>query len=177
VFGTGGVGMGGLLAARASRVPVIVAVDPVPGRREAAVRLGATAALDPTAAGDLVEAIVELTGGGASHALETTGLPAVVAQGMRALGTTGTLVAVGMDQAEVTVDIRDMISYGKTLRGCREGDADPQVFLPRLLDLYAAGELPLDALVTRYPFADIERAVADSLAGAAIKPVLVFPAS
>lgn len=60
------------------------------------------------------------------------------------------------------------------MRGVLEGDADPQEFIPRLLELYRAGRFPFDRLITEFPFERINEAAAASLAGDAIKPVLVF---
>ncbi len=173
VFGAGTVGLAGLLAARASGVRTIVAVDPVAGRRALAAKLGATMTIDP-GVDDPVEAIKDHTAGGATHALDTTGVPTVLSRAMKAVGSGGTLVAVGLGRPEVSVDIIDIISGGKTLRGSIEGDADPHEFLPRLVALHAEGRLPLEELVTTYPFTDINRAVADSVAGVTVKPVLVF---
>ena len=51
----------------------------------------------------------------------------------------------------------------------------PRDFIPRLVDLFMAGRMPLDRLITRYDFADINRAAADATSGAAIKPVLLLP--
>jgi hypothetical protein len=48
------------------------------------------------------------------------------------------------------------------------------VFLPRLLDLYRRGRFPFDRLVRNYPFTDVNTAIADSLSGAVVKPVLTF---
>jgi aryl-alcohol dehydrogenase len=172
-FGAGGVGLAGLMAARASGVATVIAVDPVAARRELAVKLGASAAIDP-GAGDVIEAVQDHTHGGATHALDTTGIPTVLAQALRALDAGGMLVAVGLGQPSVTVDIIDLIGGGKSLRGCIEGDADPHVFLPKLIELHAAGLLPIEELITTYPLADIGRAVADSVAGITVKPVLVF---
>jgi len=53
-----------------------------------------------------------------------------------------------------------------------EGDAVPQVFIPKLIRLYQAGEFPFDRLEKFYPFKDINRAIADAKRGVAIKPVL-----
>jgi aryl-alcohol dehydrogenase len=53
-----------------------------------------------------------------------------------------------------------------------QGESDVQRFLPKLLDLFIAGKLPIDRLVRHYPHAAIEEAVADMLAGRTIKAVL-----
>ncbi|MEV1007307.1 NAD(P)-dependent alcohol dehydrogenase [Streptomyces sp. NPDC049881] len=173
IYGAGSVGLAALLAAGAAGVRGTVAVDVRPGRRALALRLGADAALDPDA-GDLVAAVRGATGGGATHALDTTGVPSVVAAAAKALAPTGTLVVVGLGEAELTVDVRDIMVGGKTVRGCVEGDAVPERFIPRLLGLQADGRFPAGDLVTVYPFAEINRAVADHCSGAAVKPVLVW---
>ncbi len=56
-----------------------------------------------------------------------------------------------------------------------EGGADPQEFVPYLVGEWQAGRFPFDRLITTYPFDRIDEAEADAHAGAAIKPVLVFP--
>lgn len=173
VFGAGGVGLAGLMAAVHLGVAPAIAVDPVPERRELALELGATHALDP-AATDVVAAIADLTGGGAGSAFDTTGIPAVIADAARALGRLGTLALVGTGEALATLDIKDLIRGGRSIRGVMEGDADPLRFVPELIDLVRSGRLPIDRMIVTYPFEDINRAVADTRSGATIKPVLVF---
>jgi len=63
---------------------------------------------------------------------------------------------------------------GKTIRGCAEGDARSSEFIPELLALHAQGRFPMEAIVRRYDAVDIDKAVADSRSGSAIKPVLVW---
>jgi aryl-alcohol dehydrogenase len=64
------------------------------------------------------------------------------------------------------------IQQGRIVRGCVQGESDVQTFLPRLIELYGAGKLPIDRLVRHYPHAAINDAVADMLAGKTIKAVL-----
>ncbi|MCX2732732.1 NAD(P)-dependent alcohol dehydrogenase [Saccharopolyspora sp. NFXS83] len=173
IFGAGGVGLAALLAARSAGVRTIIAVDVQPRRRELALRLGASDALDP-ARTDVVATIAELTGGGATHALEATGLAAVLTQAVAALGATGVAAVVGLGAAEAPLNLRDLLYRGKTVRGCIEGDAVPQRFIPELLELHAAGRFPVRELVAEYRFADINSAVADQRGGEAVKPVLVW---
>ena len=173
VFGAGGVGLAALMAAVHLDAGIVIAVDPVASRRQVALDLGATHVIDPTVL-DVVSAIRELTGGGAQFALDTTGVPAVVADAARALGRLGVLVLVGTGQAQITMDIKDLIRGGKSVRGVMEGDADPHRFLPELVDLMKQGRLPIERLIRTYPFAAINEAVADTLTGATIKPVLTF---
>ena len=69
---------------------------------------------------------------------------------------------------------RALIHLEATLKGVLEGSSVPDVFIPRLIGLYLAGKFPIDRLVTTYPFAEINEAIADSHAGKTIKPVLLM---
>jgi len=133
VFGLGGVGMAGA----ALGVEQIIGVDLTESRRDTAVKVGATHVLDGADPG-LVDKLRDLTGGGATHALDTTAVPAVVRTAAEALAVRGTLVVVGVGP-DATFNIGDLIGGGKTVRGCIEGDANPQTFIPRLLDWQPAG--------------------------------------
>ncbi|MGE0216730.1 NAD(P)-dependent alcohol dehydrogenase [Mycolicibacterium sp.] len=173
VFGVGGVGIAAVMAAAALGVETIVAVDLNGRRREVARTVGATHAIDG-AAGDVAEQIRDITGGGNSHTFDTTGVPGVIETALAALGKLGTLVVVGATQGDVTINYSDLVGSGKAIRGCIEGDAVPRTFIPRLLDWHAQGRFPIEKIVTTYPFEDINTAVADSISGQAIKPVLVL---
>jgi aryl-alcohol dehydrogenase len=168
VFGAGGVGLAAVMAAKAVGVATIVVVDPVASRREKAAQLGATQTVDPTT--EDVATVVR----GATHALDTTALPDVVAMALSALEPRGMLVVVGLGARHVTIDVTDLLLNGKVIRGCIEGDANPSEFIPELLALHAQGRFPMDAVVRHYDAVDIETAVADSRSGSAIKPVLVW---
>ncbi len=168
VFGAGGVGLAAVMAAKAIGVQAVVVVDPVASRREKAIELGASQVVDPTN-----EDVATITRG-VTHALDTTGLPEVVATALGVLESRGMLVVVGLGARHATIDIRDLMYSGKTIRGCAEGDASPPEFISQLLALHAQGRFPMEAIVRRYDAVDIEKAVADSRAGSAIKPVLVW---
>jgi aryl-alcohol dehydrogenase len=173
VFGAGGVGLSAVMAARAVGVGTIIAVDPVAARRRVAEELGATATLDP-GGDDVVGAVRLLTGGGATHGLDTTARGAVINQAIEALAPLGTLALVGVGVPLVELDVQAVIGGGKTLRGVIEGDAVPKAFIPQLLELHAEGRLPVEKLIRTYDFEDIGTAVADAASGETIKPVLVF---
>ena len=61
---------------------------------------------------------------------------------------------------------------GRRTLGIIEGDAVPQKFIPKLIELYQAGQFPFDRLVKFYDFSEINRAIADAKRGDTIKPVL-----
>ncbi|WP_028655198.1 NAD(P)-dependent alcohol dehydrogenase [Nocardioides sp. J54] len=175
VFGAGAVGLAAVAAARGRGVETVVVVDPAAPRRAVAEGYGATA-LDPTEPGaaPVEERVREATGGGAAYAIDTTALPAVVLQAQHALRSRGLLVALGLGAAEYTIDAIDLLQSGKVVRSSIEGEADPLVTIPELIALREAGKLDVDHLVATYPFEKIADAVADSKAGAVVKPVLVW---
>ncbi|MEU6558508.1 NAD(P)-dependent alcohol dehydrogenase [Nocardia nova] len=172
VFGAGAVGMAGLLAALTLPEVAVIVVETSAKRRALAVELGATAALDP-ADGEIATALADLTRGGATHALDTTGRPEVLATAVTALGVGGAVAVVGLGAGVPPIDLRDLVLGGKSVRGCLEGDGVPAEFIPRLLESYRAGRFPIDRLVRTYPHTDIATALADQRAGEVVKPVLV----
>ena len=171
VFGVGAVGLAALAAAQHAGTGTLIAVDPVAERRELAARYGAIG----VEAGDgAVDRVKELTGGGARYAIDTTAIPDVVLQAQHALTARGMLLALGLGAQEYVVDALDLLQGGKIVTSSVEGDADPKAFIPELIALAQKGELEVDHLITTYAFADINQAVADSLAGKVVKPVLAW---
>jgi aryl-alcohol dehydrogenase len=175
VFGAGAVGLGALMAAVASGADEVVAVDRVPARLELATELGATHVIDTTGQdlADVAAEVRKVTRGGAASALDTTGVPDVVGAAVDSLATFGTcgIVSGGRD---LTLRASALLSRGRALRGVMGGDIAPTVLLPRLLDLHARGRFPIDRLVRAYPFTEVNTAMADSLTGETVKPVLTF---
>ncbi|WP_245627767.1 NAD(P)-dependent alcohol dehydrogenase [Actinomadura oligospora] len=171
VFGAGAVGLSAVMAARLVGADPIVAVDLHPSRRDLALELGATHALDG-ADPDLAGRLRALVPDGFHHALDTTARPDVVATAVAALRTTGTCGLVGVGGEDYRLDSTLML-MGRTVRGIIEGDAVPQTFVPRMLDLWRRGLLPFDRLIQTYPLADIARAEADATSGTTVKPVLL----
>jgi aryl-alcohol dehydrogenase/geraniol dehydrogenase (NAD+) len=175
IFGGGAVGLSALLGARAIGVEKVYVVEPVEVRRKLAKELGARATFDPRG-GDVVAAIKEASGGGVTHALDATGIPAVIGQ---AIGCTRPGGVVGMlgvppPDAQVPANLLDLLVKGVTLRPITEGDANPQTFIPQMVQLHQQGKFPFDRLVTKFRFDEINEAFAASETGKAVKPVLVF---
>lgn len=171
VFGTGAVGMSAVMAARAIGVRRIVAIDRVASRLDLARELGASDTID-TSQVDLAAALAAL--GGVHQAIDTSGVPALIATAVGALKERGTLVLLGASkQHEVTLNILPLIS-GRVIRGVVNGDCDPAELIPKLVDMYLAGRFPIDRLSAFYSLDQINEAVADSHSGKTIKPILRF---
>ena len=101
------------------------------------------------------------------------GLAAVMAA-VESLATHGTASVITSSGAPVTVPPGSLLLKGRSLRGSMGGQVDPTVFIPRLLELHRPYRFPVDRLVRNYPFAEVNSAIADSLSGATIEPVLTF---
>ena len=162
VFGTGTAG-----------ATTIVGVDVLPARLGLARELGATHVVH-AGEREAVEAVREATGGGVDFALETTGVASVLRQCVDAtapLGVTGVIGAPAFG-TEVSLDVNTILTGGRVVRGIVEGDSVPDVFLPRLVELYERGRFPVDRLMSFYDFDRIEQAAQDAESGRTIKAVL-----
>jgi aryl-alcohol dehydrogenase len=98
VYGVGGVGLAGLMAARIAGCDPIIAVDRLPSRLALARELGATHTLESRGAETLAE-IRKITGGGTDFALETSAAPAVFRLAVDGLRGLGTCILVGSARA------------------------------------------------------------------------------
>lgn len=177
VFGTGTVGMAGILAAQVAGCTQIIGIDVRPARLELARSLGATHVVDARD-GDPLEAVKDLTGGlGVPFSLETSGRADVLQQAVYATAPGGVCGLIGAPPfgTEVSLDVNQLLALGRTLRGIVEGESVPDVFLPRLIELWRQGRFPIERIMTTYDFADIERAGRDAEEGGVIKPVLRMP--
>lgn len=176
IFGAGAVGDAALLAAKVAECTTIIAIDRMSDRLAFAKELGATHIVN-AAEEDAVAAVLRITGGtGVDYALETTGVPQVLRTAVDSLAIRGVAGLLGQAPigSEVAFETGASLVRGWTLKTIVEGDAVPQVFIPRLIELYRAGVFPFDKLITTFPFTEINEAFAASADGQVVKPVLVF---
>ncbi|MFN6121921.1 MAG: NAD(P)-dependent alcohol dehydrogenase [Actinomycetes bacterium] len=170
VFGAGAVGLSAVMAAAIAGAATVVAVDLHQHRLDLAAERGAThGVLGDTP--DLLESIRDLTDGGADFSFDTTGVPHVMLHALGCLRMTGVCGYVGVQHG--TLELDDMALVGKTVLGIIEGGADPQRFIPVMIDHWRAGRFPFDRLVETFPLDQIAAAEQSSLAGGTIKPVLI----
>jgi Zn-dependent alcohol dehydrogenase len=177
VFGAGGVGLSVVMGAALAGAYPIVAVDVVAERLDAAVRLGATHVIDASDE-DVTESLAAIRPGGLHWAVEAIGRPATLRQAFEALRPGGTLVAIGLGAAgqELRLPINPLVQRERRIVGSLYGSANPLLDVPKLLELYGAGRLPIDRLVGKqYPLAEINDAFAD-LVGGAVGRGIIRPA-
>ncbi len=175
VMGLGGIGLSIVQGARLAGAARIIAADPMPARRAAALRLGATDAIDPSTA-DVATRTLELTGVGADYAFDAVGRASLIQTGVAATRSGGTTVCVGAAPMEDTIQLAPAALFTlteKKLLGCALGSCNSVREIPRLLALWQAGRLDLEALITtRRPLAEIDRAFDDLRAARGIRTVL-----
>ena len=162
------------MGARIAGVRTIVAVDPIEQRRFLATELGATHTVDPVAT-DAPAAVLELTGGAAA-VIDTAARPDVVGAAVGVLRSRGTLALLGLGAPMAELPVAVIMAKGITVRGVVEGDSNPHEFIPQLADWYLRGDLPLDKLITTFPFDEFEDVWAAAKAATVVKPVLVMTA-
>jgi Zn-dependent alcohol dehydrogenase len=177
VFGLGGVGLAALLGARVAGAGRIVAVDVVPAKLELAAELGAD---EVVAAGEgAVEAVRAATAGGADKVIETVGSERVLAHAYAATRRGGTTVTVGLPHPErmLSIPAVSLVAEERTLRGSYLGSCVPARDIPRFVELFRAGRLPVDRLLTHRLALDELNEGFDRLArGEGVRQAVVFGA-
>jgi S-(hydroxymethyl)glutathione dehydrogenase/alcohol dehydrogenase len=179
VVGVGGIGINAVQGARIAGARNIVAVDPVEMKQKAALDLGATHTAASMA--EATQVVSDLTRGVMADSVILT--PSVMygdllapALSLTAKGGTCVVTAVApIDQRDVTLDLFELAMWQKEIRGVIFGGGNPRYDIPVLLDLYRAGHLKLDELVTRtYPLEGINQGYEDMRAGNNIRGVLTL---
>lgn len=176
IIGGGSVGLSAVMAAKIRQCSTIILVERHAARRALGQEFGATHIIDGGNADGVVAAVRAIAPTGVDQALDTTGIPALLDAAMQCLGARGTLGVVAASPAGASTipgDINRLVGMGQSIRGIIEGDSDPDVFIPELIAHHRAGRLPFDRMITTYPLADINQAIADQIGGRVIKAVLL----
>jgi alcohol dehydrogenase len=147
VVGLGGVGLSALLGSVAVGAGRIVAVDTNPAKLELARTLGATDVFDATDP-SCAAAIVDALDGGVEFAFEMAGAAAAVELACAVTRRGGTTVAAGLSKPSerLSLQLSAMVADEKVLRGSYMGSCVPRRDIPRYVELYRQGRLPVDRL-------------------------------
>ena len=179
VFGGGAVGLSAIIGGVIAGCSPIILVEPQAERRAIALELGADHVCDPLS-DDPVEFGRKISPDGLDLVVDTSGAEQALASCVGLLANKGKIGLLGLPadlEATFPVPIVQWLLLGGTVRGIAEGDSNPDVFIPQLIEHYNKGELPIDKFVTRYPFEKINEAIDDLHNGKAIKAILVLPSS
>lgn len=177
VLGLGGVGLCALLGAVASGAREIVAVDLHDSKLEIARSLGATLTVNARDA-DATEKVKAATRGGVDHAFEMAGSAQAMEMAYRMTRRGGTTVTASLPSPQTQWSLQQvsLVAEERTLKGSYIGSCVPQRDIPRYIDLYLAGKLPVNRLMgERLSLADINRGFDKLDAGESLRDLIVFP--
>jgi len=179
IYGIGGVGINAVQGAAYAGANNVAAVDPVQFKRDSALKLGAThVASDHNEAAQLVAKLTK--GVGADKAIITMGIVTeeVITSAVDTIRKAGSVTITGLGAVEdknVHIPSASLTLYEKTLKGSLFGSGNPMYDIVKTLDLYKAGRIELEPLVTkRYALEEINEAYEDILAGKALRAMIDF---
>jgi D-arabinose 1-dehydrogenase-like Zn-dependent alcohol dehydrogenase len=170
IVGAGGVGLAGLLIARAMTDATIIVADIDDAKLEAAKAAGADHVVNPTAE-DARKEIIKLTGGGAAGAVDFVGSDKSAGFAVGALGVGGHLVVVGLMGGAMALSVPLLPLKQLTLQGSYVGT--PQE-MRELMDLVAAGKVAPLPVATR-PLAQADQTLRDLADGKIVGRVVLTP--
>jgi S-(hydroxymethyl)glutathione dehydrogenase / alcohol dehydrogenase len=176
VIGCGGVGLSILQGAALCGAQTIIAIDTQPAKMELARQFGATHTL--LADDKALQTVRDLTGGrGADRVFEAIGIPAVQEISMAYARPGGEVVLVGLTAMGSATNLPGALitRQEKTIKGSYYGTVSPQRDFPMLIDLYMAGKLKLDQLISQeYRLDQVNEAFDTMLTGSVARGVIVF---
>ncbi len=177
VFGCGGVGLSIIQGARLAGAARIIAIDLADNKLEMARQFGATHTVNSAKENGVLQC-KELTGGeGVDYSFEAVGIPQLMIEANEAARRGGTVTIVGVGKLTESVPFNALMlaMSGKTVKGCYYGDANVREDFPKLLNLYRAGRLNLDDMVTAtYSIDDAPQAIEDLLSNKNARGVIVY---
>ncbi len=176
VIGLGGVGLAALLGAVAAGARDVVAVDLADDKLDFAQKLGATATFNAKDA-DCVDRIKSATRGGVEFAIELAGSVRALELAYRVTRRGGTTVTAGLPPpaAAMPLPVVNLVAEERTLKGSYIGTAVPSRDIPRFIQLYRRGRLPVDRLMSgTLRLAQINEGFDRLHEGRAIRLVLTF---
>ncbi len=179
VFGLGGIGLNVLQGARMAGADRIIGVDLNPARAGVARQFGMTDFVNPDEVGrdKVVQAIVDLTGGGADFSFECIGNVATMRQALECCHRGwGESIIIGVAGAGQEISTRPFqLVTGRVWKGTAFGGARGRTDVPRIVDWYMEGRIAIDPLITHtLPLEDINRAFDLMHSGESIRSVVVF---
>lgn len=168
VVGLGGVGLAAVLVALAAGAGSVVAVDPVESKRQLALDLGATVAVAPDELTKDVRADLVVEAAGSVRAFET-------ALEVTAIGGRTVTVGLAPPNAMASVSPLTLVAEARTIVGSYLGSSVPTRDIPRFVDLWRAGRLPVERLASAaITLEDLNEAM-DALAdGTAVRQIVTF---
>jgi Zn-dependent alcohol dehydrogenase len=173
VLGCGVVGMGAIMAAKLSGAMKIIAIDLLEQKLNMAQEFGATHTVNGSKE-DVVESVRALSDGGVDFAIEAIGKGETISQSLDALKPGGISVVVGAVPfgEKATIDPVQLVGE-KAIMGSIIGTLKPHYDIPKYIELYRTGQLPIDKLIqAEYPLEKINEAIEAAQKGEFLKAII-----
>jgi len=177
VFGLGGIGLNVVQGARMVGANMIVGVDLNPGREKLARQFGMTHFVNPSQEKDLVNKLIEMTGGGADYSFECIGNVEVMRQALECCHRGwGVSVIIGVAGSGQEIKTRPFqLVTGRSWKGTAFGGARGRTDVPKIVDWYMEKKINIDDLITHVlPIEKINEAFDLMHAGTSIRSVVTF---
>ena len=177
VFGLGGIGLNVVQGAKMVGADRIIGIDLNPGREAMARRFGMTHFINPKDVPDVVDAIVQLTDGGADYSFECIGSTATMRQALECCHKgwgQSVIIGVAAGGAEIATRPFQLVT-GRRWLGSAFGGARGRTDVPKIVDWYMEGRLRIDELIThRLPLERINVGFELMERGESIRSVVLY---
>jgi S-(hydroxymethyl)glutathione dehydrogenase/alcohol dehydrogenase len=177
VFGLGGIGLNVIQGARMVGADKIIGIDLNPAREAMARRFGMTHFINPKSVPNVVDAIVQLTDGGADYSFECIGNTTTMRQALECCHKGwGVSVIIGVAAAGQEIATRPFqLVTGRVWKGSAFGGARGRSDVPKIVDWYMDGKIQIDALIThKLKLEDINHGFELMERGESIRSVVVY---
>lgn len=177
VFGLGGIGLNVIQGARMVGASQIVGIDINEDRRGVAEKFGMTNFINPKSVDNIVEAIVDITRGGADYSFECIGNVTTMRQALEACHKGwGESIIIGVAGAGQEISTRPFqLVTGRVWRGTAFGGARGRTDVPKIVDWYMDGKINIDDLITHVmPLDKINDAFGLMHKGESIRSVVAY---
>jgi len=174
IWGCGGVGLNAIQGAVIAGASRVIAIDLAESKLEFARVFGATDTINASDF-DPVEAVMDMTDGGADYTFEVIGSPSALRQAFDSLCAGGTACMVGVppSNTEISIPMGSLFS-DRRLIGSSAGTGRPRVDFPWYIDMYMQGRLKLEELQSNFrPLEEINEAYEDMLGGEVARTILM----
>jgi len=177
VFGLGGIGLNVIQGARMVGADKIIGIDLNPAREAMGRKFGMTHFINPNDVDNVVDAVVQLTGGGADYSFECIGNTTTMRQALECCHKGwGQSVIIGVAQAGAEISTRPFqLVTGRRWLGSAFGGARGRTDVPKIVDWYMDGKIHIDELIThRLPLDRINDGFDLMERGESIRSVVVY---
>jgi S-(hydroxymethyl)glutathione dehydrogenase/alcohol dehydrogenase len=177
VFGLGGIGLNVIQGARLVGATRIIGIDLNPEKAKLGKHFGMTDFVNPSEVDNVVDHLIQMTGGGVDYSFECIGNVNVMRQALECCHKGwGQSCIIGVAGAGQEISTRPFqLVTGRSWRGTAFGGARGRTDVPKIVDWYMEGKINIDDMITHtMPLQDINKAFDLMHSGESIRSVVVF---